>query len=169
MYNHGNQPCLHNSWLFNYSGKPWQTQKWTRTICNEFYGTEPLHGYGVGQDEDQGQLGSWFVLAALGLFDVQGLANGSPTLQFGSPIFKKVTIKLNPLYYLKKQIVIETKNNSKENVYIQSVKHNSKKVENCWIDFKKLYEGGKLVFEMGSQPNTKFGVTTPPPSMSQGK
>ena len=72
LYNHGNQPCLHQSWLFNYSGKPWLTQKWTRTICNEFYGNEPLHGYGVGQDEDQGQLGAWYVLAALGLFDVQG-------------------------------------------------------------------------------------------------
>ena len=40
LYNHGNQPCLHNSWLFNYSGKPWLAQKWTRTICNEFYGQD---------------------------------------------------------------------------------------------------------------------------------
>ena len=39
LYNHGNQPCLHNAWLFNYSGKPWLTQKWSRAICNEFYGT----------------------------------------------------------------------------------------------------------------------------------
>lgn len=53
LYNHGNQPCLHNSWLFNYSGKPWLTQKWSRTICNEFYGTSALHGYGYGQDEDR--------------------------------------------------------------------------------------------------------------------
>ena len=51
MYNHGNQPCLFNSWLFNYSGQPWQTQKWTRTICNEFYGLEAIDGYGYGQDE----------------------------------------------------------------------------------------------------------------------
>jgi len=95
LYNQGNQPCLHQSWLFNYSGKPWLTQKWTRTICNEFYGTEPLHGYGFGQDEDQGQLGAWFVMAALGLFDVLGHANAEPTFQFGSPLFEKVTIQLS--------------------------------------------------------------------------
>jgi putative alpha-1,2-mannosidase len=30
LYNHGNQPNLHISWLFNFSGKPWLTQKWTQ-------------------------------------------------------------------------------------------------------------------------------------------
>lgn len=169
MYNHGNQPCLHDSWLFNYSGQPWQTQKWTRAICNEFYGTEPLRGYGVGQDEDQGQLGSWFVMAALGLFDVQGLTNENPTMQFGSPMFEKVTIQFDPNYYQGKELVIETRNNSKENVYIQSVQQNSEQLENCWIDFKKLTQGGKLVFEMGSQPNISWGTSTPPPSMSSNQ
>ena len=57
-YNHGNQPSLHIPWLFNFSGKPYLTQKWTRLICDEFYGTDGEHGYGYGQDEDQGQLGS---------------------------------------------------------------------------------------------------------------
>jgi predicted alpha-1,2-mannosidase len=169
MYNHGNQPCLHDSWLFNYSGQPWQTQKWTRAICDEFYGTEPLRGYGVGQDEDQGQLGSWFVMAALGLFDVQGLSNENPTMQFGSPLFQKVTIQLDPNYYQGNELIIETKNNAKENVYIQSVQQNSVQFDNCWIDFKKLTQGGKLVFEMGSQPNTSWGISTPPPSMSSNQ
>jgi predicted alpha-1,2-mannosidase len=169
MYNHGNQPCLHDSWLFNYSGQPWQTQKWTRAICDEFYGTEPLRGYGVGQDEDQGQLGSWFVMAALGLFDVQGLTSENPTMQFGSPKFEKVTIQLDSNYYSGKELIIETKNNSKQNVYIQSVQQNSEQLDNCWIDFKKLTQGGKLVFEMGSQPNTNFGIGSLPPSMSSNK
>ncbi|MFW6328220.1 MAG: GH92 family glycosyl hydrolase, partial [Bacteroidota bacterium] len=70
LYNHGNQPNLHISWLFNFSGKPHLSQKWVRTICNEFYGVEPMHGYGYGQDEDQGQLGAWYVMSGMGLFDV---------------------------------------------------------------------------------------------------
>ena len=86
LYNHGNQPNLHVSWLFNYSGMPWLTQKWTRAICDEFYGTESVHGYGYGQDEDQGQLGSWYVMASLGLFDVKGFTDLKPTVQIGSPI-----------------------------------------------------------------------------------
>lgn len=28
--NHGNQPCMQASFLFNYSGKPWLTQYWAR-------------------------------------------------------------------------------------------------------------------------------------------
>ena len=91
-YNHGNQPNLHISALFNFSGKPWLSQKWMRTICNEFYGTEEIHGYGYGQDEDQGQLGAWYVMASMGLFDAKGLTAPDPTFQIGSPLFDKVTI-----------------------------------------------------------------------------
>jgi predicted alpha-1,2-mannosidase len=164
LYNQGNQPCLHQSWLFNYSGKPWLTQKWTRTICNEFYGTEPLHGYGFGQDEDQGQLGAWFVMAALGLFDVQGHANAEPSFQFGSPLFEKVTIQLSeePDH----QLIIETKNNGPENFYVQSLKFNGKTIENSWLERETLMQDGTLVFEMDSVPNENRGVKTPPPSMS---
>jgi predicted alpha-1,2-mannosidase len=167
MYNHGNQPSLHNAWLFNYSGQPWQTQKWTRAICDNFYGTGPLHGYGVGQDEDQGQLGAWFVMAAIGLFDVQGHAAENPSFQFGSPLFEKVTIQLDPNYYQGKELVIETVGNSKDNVYVQSVLFEGTPVENCWIDRKQLMKGGNLVFEMGNQPDYSRGTAIPPPSMSQ--
>ncbi|MEI6677431.1 MAG: GH92 family glycosyl hydrolase [Mariniphaga sp.] len=167
LYNHGNQPCLHDSWLFNYSGQPWLTQKWTHAICDEFYGVQPLRGYGVGQDEDQGQLGAWYVMAALGLFDVQGHSAMNPTFQFGSPQFDKVTIQLDPKYYKGKELVIQTRNNSKVNSYIQSLSFNNEKLDNCWIDRKKLTDGGTLIFEMGAQPNTGWGVNIPPPSMSK--
>ena len=166
QYNHGNQPCLHDSWLFNYSGQPWLTQKWTRAICDEFYGVESLRGYGVGQDEDQGQLGAWYVMAALGLFDVQGHSAMNPTFQFGSPQFDKVTIQLDPKYYSGKELVIETKNNAKGNVYIQNLSLNGQKIDRCWIDRRALMNGGTLTFEMGAQPNTNWGTGTPPPSMS---
>ena len=58
LYNQGNQPCLHIPWMFNEAGRPSLTQKWVRAILNEFYGTDGIHGYGYGQDEDQGQLGA---------------------------------------------------------------------------------------------------------------
>lgn len=162
LYNHGNQPCLHQAWLFNYSGKPWLTQKWVRTICDEFYGVTPLHGYGYGQDEDQGQLGAWYVMASLGLFDVQGHAGANPTFQFGSPLFEKAIINLPT----GKKLTIETLNNAKENVYTQSIEFNGGKIENTWIPRGELLEGGNLVFTLGSSPDTIRGTATPPPSMS---
>ena len=160
IYNHGNQPCLHISWLFNFSGRPWLTQKWTRSICNEFYGTEPIHGYGYGQDEDQGQLGSWYVLASLGLFDVKGLTDARPIIEFGSPLFSESLIRLGN----NKQLKIEAVNNSKENIYVQSAEFNGKKLDNCWLYRDQLMKGGTLHFEMGSQPNKSWGVQVPPPS-----
>ena len=169
LYNHGNQPCLHNAWLFNYSGKPWLTQKWVRTICNEFYGTEPLHGYGVGQDEDQGQLGAWYVMASMGLFDVQGHASANPSLQFSSPLFDKITIKLDSSYYKGKELIIETVNQSPENNYIQSALWNGTPIETNWMFRDKLMEGGKLTFTLEKQPNKEWGIGKTPPSMSNEK
>ena len=160
-YNHGNQPNLHVSWLFNFSGKPWLTQKWTRAICKEFYGTDNIHGYGYGQDEDQGQLGSWYVMAALGLFDVKGLTDLRPIIQFGSPLFPVARIRLGD----GKQLLITTRNNSAEHVYVQSATFNGKNLDNCWMYRDELMKGGHLEFIMGKQPNTKWGVANPPPSV----
>lgn len=152
-YNHGNQPNLHISWLFNYSGKPWLTQKWVRAICDEFYGVEGVHGYGFGQDEDQGQLGAWYVMSAMGLFDVKGLTAIDPTFQIGSPLFDKITIQLNPDYYSGKTFVIETRNNSKENLYIQSASLNGTPHESVHLNYADFVNGGKLVIELSDQPN----------------
>lgn len=106
VYNHGNQPNLHISWLFNFSGKPYLSQKWVRAILDEFYGLEGIHGYGYGQDEDQGQLGAWYVMSALGLFDVKGLTEIDPKFQIGAPLFDKVTVRLNKDYYPGEKFVI---------------------------------------------------------------
>jgi len=160
IYNHGNQPCLHISWLFNFSGKPWLTQKWTRAICDEFYGTEVIHGYGYGQDEDQGQLGSWYVMTSLGLFDVKGFTDGRPIIELGSPAFRRATISLGN----QNRLVIEAKNSSAQNIYVQSAEWNGKKLDNCWLYRDELMKGGKLVFTMGDHPNKEWGIKVPPPS-----
>jgi predicted alpha-1,2-mannosidase len=156
IYNHGNQPNLHASWLFNFSGKPSLTQKWVRAICNGFYGTEGVHGYGFGQDEDQGQLGAWYVISSIGLFDVKGLSDIKPSLGIGSPLFDKVTILLNKKYYPGKSFVIDTKNNSKENGYIQKILLNGKAVHQPFISLSDITRGGKLVLEMGAIPVDKY-------------
>lgn len=161
VYNHGNQPDLHLSWLFNFTGAPWLTQKWTRQICNDFYGTDQIHGYGYGQDEDQGQLGSWYVIASIGLFDVKGFTDQRPIIQFSSPVFEKSTITLGD----GKQLVIVATNNSGENRYIQSAQWNGKPLNDCWLYRDELMKGGTLQFVMGATPNKNWGVKTPPPSV----
>ena len=152
-YNQGNQPCLHISWLFNHSGRPDLSQKWVRAICDEFYGTDGIHGYGYGQDEDQGQLGSWYVLAGIGLFAVDGLTSPEPEFSIGSPIFDKVTIKLNPNYFKGKEFVITAKNNSKKNIYVKPSKLiNGKKSKAGSIKFSDVTNGGTLNLTMSKKP-----------------
>ena len=156
LYNHGNQPNLHVSWMFNFSGKPWLSQKWVRAICNEFYGTEGIHGYGYGQDEDQGQLGAWYVMSAIGLFDVKGLTAINPEFQIGSPLFDRITIKLNQKYYPGKKFTIITKNNSKENTYLQSLQLNGNNYDSVFVPFNKVVSGGEMIINLGPDPNPKL-------------
>lgn len=157
LYNQGNQPCLHIPWMFNESGRPSLTQKWVRAILNEFYGTDGIHGYGYGQDEDQGQLGAWYVISSLGLFDMKGLTDPDPSFALGSPLFDKVTIQLDNRYYKGKEFVIETRNNGKENDYVQSMNLNGKALTDTRIPFSEIVKGGQLMLEMGNQPKDQYG------------
>lgn len=163
-YNHGNQPSLHIPWLFNFSGKPYLTQKWTRLICDEFYGTDGEHGYGYGQDEDQGQLGSWYVLAAMGLFDVQGGACSEPTYQLGSPEFDEITVHLSKFNAKGGKFKILTKGNSADAMYVQNATFNGKPLDRCWLYRDEVFNGGELVLQMGTEPSDVWNNSEPPVS-----
>lgn len=164
--NHGNQPNMQAAYLFNYSGNPWLTQKWVREIMNRYYGSTPLHGW-LG-DEDEGQMGAWFVMSAMGLFQTNGGASVEPFYEIGSPLFEKITIHLNPDYYQGKKFVIEAKNVSDTNKYIQSAKLNGAEWSKPWFLHSDLIKGGKLELIMGDSPNKDWGSNPEdaPPSMS---
>lgn len=153
--NHGNQPNMQAAWLFNFSGKPWLTQKWVREIMDRYYGSTPLHGW-LG-DEDEGQMGAWFVMSAMGLFQTNGGASVEPFYEIGSPLFEKITIHLNPDYYPGKKFVIEAKNVSHTNKYIQSATLNGKDLSKSWFFHRDLVEGGNLILIMGDTPNKSWG------------
>ncbi|HTF31915.1 MAG TPA: glycoside hydrolase domain-containing protein, partial [Flavitalea sp.] len=167
--NHGNQPNMQAAWLFNYSGKPWLTQKWTREIMTKYYGSTPYHGW-LG-DEDEGQMGAWFVMAAIGLFETDGGASVKPFYEIGSPIFEKVTITLDPKYYPGKSFTIEARNTSGKNKYIQSATLDGKPLTKPWFYHSELIDGGKLVLQMGPEPDKQWGSKPgdAPPSMSEVK
>lgn len=164
--NHGNQPNMQAAWLFNYSGKPWLTQKWTREIMDRYYGVTPYHGW-LG-DEDEGQMGAWFVMAAMGLFQTNGGTSVKPYYEIGSPLFEKITIELDPTYYKGKTFTIIAKGSSRLNRYIQSARLDGKPLNRPWFYHEDLVDGGSLVLQMGPQPNMKWGSqpADAPPSMS---
>ena len=101
-------------------------------------------------------------MASLGLFDVKGFTDARPTIQFGSPIFDKASIKLGN----SNELTIKTTNNSTENVYVQSIKFNGEPLEKNWMYRDKLMEGGVLEFKMGDTPN-KDRKGNPPPAFDE--
>ena len=165
--NYGNQPSMQVGFVFNYAGKPWLTQYWTREVTERIYShLDPQNGY--NGDEDQGLMGSLSVLLKMGIFEMRGGAAIDPIYEIGSPIFNKITITLNKDYYLADEFIIETKNNSSANRYIQSATLDGKPWNKSWFYHKDLVDGGKLILNMGSEANKHWGSDPSllPPSMS---
>ena len=161
QYAHGNQPIQHMPYLYNYAGQPWKTQYWVRQIMERLYNSTPD---GFPGDEDQGGMSSWYVLSALGIYAV---TPGTNQYVIGSPIFQKATITLED----GKKFVIEAKDNSKENVYIQSGQLNGAPLDKNYITYDDIAAGGTLTFQMGSTPNLQRNTSkaAAPFSMSKKK
>jgi predicted alpha-1,2-mannosidase len=145
-YNHANEPVHHAPFLFNEIGMPWLTQKWTRKICDTAYGADR---YGICGNEDVGQMSAWYVLAAMGIHPI---CPGDNKYQITSPVFSRIEIALDSAYYTGKQFTILAKNNSAENIYIQSIKLNGKPLSRFYILHDEIVSGGILEMEMGPEP-----------------
>lgn len=153
--NHGNEGNMQASFLFNYSGKPWLTQKYTRAILDKFYGNTPYHGW--EGDEDEGQMGGWFVIASMGLFEMNGGVTDDSFFDITSPLFDEIIIHIDKMYNGGKSFVIKTINNSHENIYIQAATLNGKPLNVPKIKFKDVVKGGEILFTMGARPNLNWG------------
>ena len=67
MYAHGNEPSHHAAWLYTMLGKPAKTKKYVHDILDNFYSSKPD---GLCGNEDCGQMSAWYVLSALGLYEI---------------------------------------------------------------------------------------------------
>jgi predicted alpha-1,2-mannosidase len=153
---YGNQPSTAMAHLFNLAGAPWLSQKWVRAVKEQTFGDiTPTSGY--NGDEDQGQMGAVSALMAIGLFDVEGGAELNPSYQITSPVFDRVVIHLNGNYFPGKKFTIITRNDSPENIYIQSAKLNGRVLNQYWISHSALANGGRLELVLGPKP-TGWGI-----------
>jgi len=148
QYAHGNEPSHHITYLYAYAGQPWKTAEKVRFIMNNFYTDKPD---GIIGNEDVGQMSAWYVLSALGFYQVNPT---SGVYVFGSPLFNEATVKLAQ----GKRLHIVAKNNSAKNMYIQNASFNGIKYTRSYITYQDLVQGGDLVFEMGSKPSATWGT-----------
>jgi predicted alpha-1,2-mannosidase len=147
QYAHGNEPSHHMAYLYNYVNQPWKTQFRVRQILDTFYKPEPD---GLIGNEDCGQMSAWYVLSAAGFYPV---TPASTVYAIGSPLFPEVQLNLEN----GKSFIITALEVSKTNIYIQSARLNGKPYNKSYLSHEDLMAGGELIFEMGPQPNLKWG------------
>ena len=152
----GNQQSMHFAFLFNWAGKPWLTQKWSRSVLDRYYGNGIANAY-LG-DEDQGQMSAWFVMAAIGLFQTDGGCRSTPIYEIGSPLYERVEIDLGKQYGRGEKFVIIAHNSSRRNKYVQKATLNGKPLHSFFFPASELLKGGELELEMGPEPNNNWGV-----------
>jgi predicted alpha-1,2-mannosidase len=140
QYAHGNEPSHHILYLYTMTGQPWKTARLVREVLSELYFDRPD---GLSGNEDVGQMSAWYILSSLGFYQVEP-AGGR--YFFGSPAVDKAVIEVGN----GKTFTIKAKNNSSENIYIQSIELNGRPYNKPYIDFADIASGGELVFTMGT-------------------
>lgn len=141
QYAHGNEPSHHVTYLYTMVGQPWKTARRVRQILTTLYHDRPD---GLSGNEDVGQMSAWYVLSALGMYQVEP-AGGR--FFFGSPLVDRAVVRVRD-----GELRIEARNNSPENIYIQSVRLNGEPYRKNYLDYADIAAGGTLLFEMGPRP-----------------
>ena len=151
-YNHANEPVHLVPFLFNRLGEPWQTQKWTRRICERAYANRVE---GIVGNEDAGQMSAWYVLAAAGIHPA---CPGDTRMEITSPLFDRIEFRLDPQYAAGGSFTVVAHDNSPENIYIQRARLNGEELTASHIDFAQIAAGGTLELFMGPEPDTAWGL-----------
>ena len=143
QYVHGNEPSHHVIYLYNQTQNKWKTQKYIAQVMNELYLNTPA---GICGNEDCGQMSAWFVFSAMGFYPVNPVGG---IYELGTPLFPELKLHLNN----GKVFTVLAPQVSKENIYVQSVKIDSKPYDKTYITHEQIMNGATVEFEMGSKPN----------------
>lgn len=88
QYAHGNEPSHAMAWMYCKVDRPDKAQRIVDGILNNFYKNDPD---GLIGNEDCGQMSAWYVMSALGLYQV---APGDPDFSLLAPLFHAYRINL---------------------------------------------------------------------------
>ena len=148
-YWHGNEPCHHVAYLYNYLKEPWKCQKWIRTIVDRFYGNTPD---ALSGNDDCGQMSAWYMFNCIGFYPI---APSSNIYNIGSPCAEAITVRMSN----GKNIEMTADHWSPENLYVKELYVNGKKYDKSYLTYDDIRDGVKLRFVMSSKPNYKRAVS----------
>jgi predicted alpha-1,2-mannosidase len=156
QYTPGNETDLWAPWYYDWLGQPWKTQREVRQAMSVFSSRPD----GMPGNDDTGTMGSWYVLAALGIYHA---APGVEAWQLNSPSFDRATIHTGK----KKSLTITAPGASRLNKFVQSARLNKKPFERTWLASSELRKG-RLDYVLGARPNKSWasGPSAAPPALS---
>lgn len=160
-YSPYNETDLEAPFEFNFSGRPWETQRVVRRVLNENYTATPD---GVPGNDDCGEMSSWAVLSMMGIYTVDP---ASLAYELVGPVFPKVVVHLHDPYPGKTFTIVAT-DAAGNSPYIESADLNGHPHHENWVSFHDIAAGGTLHFTLGTAPNHAWGAAPQdaPPSLS---
>jgi hypothetical protein len=148
QYAHGNEPSHNMAYLYDYAGQPWKTQERVRQIMDDFYKPVPD---GLIGNEDCGQMSAWYVISAMGIYEV---TPGSGYFAMGTPFFPQLIVHLEN----GKQITINADKTSSVNNH--EVKVNGQPLNASFISRETLLNGAIMDFTMQATPDKNWGMAS---------
>ena len=139
QYAHGNEPSHHIAYLYTLLGEPRKAADRIRQIQTTLY-TDRMDG--ICGNEDVGQMSAWYILSALGFYQVEP-AGGRYV--FGTPLFPEAEVKVKGGTF---RIIAHNVSDKKR--YIRKICLNGKPYNKWYIDHKEIESGGLLEFYLGS-------------------
>lgn len=137
QYAHGNEPSHHIAYLYTLLGEPRKAADRIRQIQTTLY-TDRMDG--ICGNEDVGQMSAWYILSALGFYQVEP-AGGRYV--FGTPLFPEAEVKVKGGTF---RIVAHNVSDKKR--HIRKICLNGKPYNKWYIDHKDIENGGLLEFYM---------------------
>lgn len=153
QYAHGNEPSHHVAWLYHGAGRPQKSADRIGYILDEFYTPRPD---GLIGNEDCGQMSSWYVLAAYGLYDI---APSSRQWLIIPPLHEHMSMRFED------GAVFTTRREGTGAV--ESVTWNGKPLSRSFLWHHEVTEGGELVFHLGREGDWGKALENRPPSSTR--
>lgn len=165
--NMDNEPSVAVPWLYNYAGAPWKTQETVRATLKQLWidkADDAAGSKGIPGNDDLGEMSSWFVFAAMGLYPE---SPARAELTVAAPLFENIEIhRAN-----NKTLTISTPGAAINQQYIQSMTVDGVTTDKTYLDAGAIAKNTAVTYTVGTTANTSWGTDPEdaPPSDRTGE
>ena len=135
QYAHGNEPGHHTIYLYSMLGAPEKAAARLHQVYEEMYFNDVE---GLAGNEDVGQMSAWYVVSAMGFYQVEPAC---PRFWFGLPLFPEMSVKVSGGTFT-------IKADGPLDGHIASVKLNGKPYDKPYIEYADIIAGGTLEYSL---------------------